>query len=210
MIDDTKEYYLVDEEATALARAISRAESRIVGCKAAHVISFFPDGVSIKKWPTIKHFMDDNSDDDQFLEDVDVDDDYEEVENEEFEEEVTWTDCVDYDDKFSLIENESFIAIKAHKSTIEQFHLYKVLEKKRAEERIQDASGEHWILKGEPYMIGQWYSYLSEGKKFAQYAESRSTESACIHVAEVFFTGIELDEKTRMDIQTYRMLSSSV
>ena len=36
MTDDTKEYYLVDQEATTLARATSRAESRIVGCKAAH------------------------------------------------------------------------------------------------------------------------------------------------------------------------------
>ena len=192
---------MVDQDVTAKCRSSGREENPIVGCKAAHVISFHPDGRT-QKWANVKSFMED-TECEQIVDEIG------EVED-ELMEDMTWVDSVDYDDKFSVIEKDSFVAIKAHSSTMEQFHVYKVVEKKRAEERIQDSSGDHWILKGEPYIVGRWYSYQSEGRKHAQYVESKSTEPASIHVGEVFFTDIELDEKNRMDIQTYRMLLCSV
>ena len=34
---------------------------------------------------------------------------------------------------------------------------------------IQDPSGEHWILRGEPYFRCRWYCFVNESKKFALY-----------------------------------------
>ena len=86
--------FLIDDDETAKIRVIGWKRRRVLGCKNSHVISFFPDGHSIKKWLTIKYFMEaDESDGDG---EADVE--------EEEEEEVTWVDAVEADDKYALIE----------------------------------------------------------------------------------------------------------
>ena len=69
-----------------------------------------------------------------------------------------------------------------------------------------DASKEHTVLKGEPYLNGTWFSFQKEMKKFAQFKESRGSEKALIHIAEVYSTNIELNDKQQMDITDFRML----
>ena len=52
--DKTKEYHHIDEKITAEQRIAGREEREIKGCKAAHVITFSPDGVSVNLWKTIR------------------------------------------------------------------------------------------------------------------------------------------------------------
>ena len=86
----------------------------------------------------------------------------------------------------------------------------KVEEKGMAEKNMVDASGEHCVLKGEPYLIGTWYSFQKETRKYAQYKEAKGTEKALIHTAEVLSTNVELDNKYQMEIAEYRMLACSM
>ena len=57
-----------------------------------------------------------------------------------------------------------------------------------------DTSKEHYILKGEPFLIGTWISFVQEKKKMVQFKEAKGVESALIHVAEVFSTDIVLND----------------
>ena len=79
-------------------------------------------------------------------------------------EEVTWVESLDHLDMFNLIEKDSFVAIQAHQSSFELFHLMKVEEKQIATENIKDKSEEHCILQGEPYLVGKWFSFQKETK----------------------------------------------
>ena len=113
-----------------------------------------------------------------------------------------------YIDLHSIIEENSFVAIRAEPGHPEMFHVMRVEKKSIATENIMDSSNEHCVLKGEPYLMGKWYSFEKETKRFAWYKESRA-ELALIHIAEVFSTNLELNEKHQMDILDYRMLASS-
>ena len=203
--DDSKEYHLIDEKSTAELRKAGREERAVPGCKAAHVISFFPDGQSVHTWKTIKEFLE-TSDEvtSAVVEDV------EDVDDEETLQEITYVETIEHEDRFHLIELNSFVAIRPIAKSFEQFHLYKVVNKLRATQHMHDVSGEHSILKDEPYIVGQWYSFQTENRKFAQYAEARNTELAQIHMGEIISTNVEVDERNRVDIFEYRMLKCSM
>ena len=206
--DAQKEYILIDEKDTAEMRKKGRESRPSPGCRDSHVISFFPDGKSVKMWRTIKDFMND--------EEMEMED----VVEEEVEEEVEleWTESIESMDRFELIDVGSFIAIKAEPGHPEFFHLMKVLEKGIATNHISDSSKEHCVLKGEPYLIAKWYSFSNEGRKVATYNKSSNLlENALIHIGEVFSTNIEIVEKInskttqyQMDITDYRTLLCSV
>ena len=200
--DIRKEYFSIDEDETAEMRKKERESRPCPGCRASHVMSFFPDGESVKMWKTIKDFMND----------VEM----EEGEDVEMEEEVQldWIESIDSMDRFKLIDVGSFVAIKATAAHPESFHLMKVLDKQIATDRISDSSKEHCILKWEPYLVAKWYSFCHEGKKSAIYSESSDdVEDALIHIGEIFSTDIEVKEKQinnkiqfHIDIADYKML----
>ena len=125
-------------------------------------------------------------------------------------EEMIWVEPVDHLDVFDLIEKDSFVAIRALGSSFEQFHLMKVADKQIAMENMKDNSGEHYILKGEPYIVGKWFSFQSDSTRFAQYAEASHTENALVHIGEIFSTNIEVNSNTQIAINDYRMLSCSL
>ena len=170
----------------------------IKGCKAAHAISFHSDG-TFAKWSTVRDFMENDE----------MDDEPEEEVVEEEAEEIVWEESIEFRDRFSLITKSSFIAIRAQSNHPEMFLVYRVEDKRTADENIMDSSGEHCVLKGEPYLVGKWFSFDKEMKKFVCYKESK-TEIALIHVAEVISTDLELNEKHQMDIFEYRMLCARV
>ena len=200
--DTSKEYYVIDQETTATQRKKGREEQVINGCKAAHCISFHPDGSYIK-WATVKDFLERDQMEGQIS-------NLEEEDEPEVEEpEVTWDGSIEINDKFSIIDEQSFVAIRAESRHPEMFHLMKVEEKRIAEHNITDSSGLHCVLKGEPYLLGKWFSFQHETKKFACYKESK-TEQAMIHIGEVLATNLELNEKFQMDIFEYRMLNARV
>ena len=68
---------------------------------------------------------------------------------------------------------------------------------------------DHFVIPGEPCIIGKCISFSSEGRKFAQYNESKGIEDALIHIGEVFATDIKFNDKLQMDIRQYRMLFCS-
>ena len=191
---------MIAEEDHASDRKAGREERPIPGCTKAHIISFFPDGNSVMKWSNIRDFMKD-------VDKIHVNDEIIDDNEDDEPEEVTWNENVDDQDKFDLIDIHSYIAVKSTNN--EQFNLYRVEEKKVASERIEDTSGEHYILCDEPYLVCRWYSFQNDGRKFAQYACAKSTKLACIHVGEVFMTDIVVDDKCRLDIGMCRMLASS-
>ena len=63
-------------------------------------------------------------------------------------------------------------------------------------ENIANTSNEHFILKGEPTLLGRWISFQCEKKKYAQYAESKNTEGALINVSKIFQTNVNMKCKT--------------
>ena len=205
--DETKEYHYVDPSYTAALRRLGREERKIKGCSFAHVISFYPDGTQFKKWLTVKDFMDDTSGT------TVTDEDHEEIEDEqlpveEVQELPEWHDTIDHMDRYDMIEVGSFVAIRSEKG--ELFHLMKVEEKKIAEESFMDPSGEHGILKREPYLVCKWYSFQKESKKFALFSpQSANTMKSIVHMGEIFSTDLTLNEKNQMDIFEYRMLLSN-
>ena len=204
--DKSKEYHYLDQYTTAALRREGRSERRIVGSSFAHVISFFSDVHTFKKWLTIKDFMDDmNSnnipepehEEEQFEEQLET--------VEEIEELPTWHETMDEMDMFKLIEVNSFVAIRSERG--ELFHLMKVEKKKTAEKSFMDASGKHSILEGEPYLVCKWYSFQKETKKFAWFSpQSEKTMESNVHIGEIFSTDLTLNDKNQMDINEYRML----
>ena len=72
---------------------------------------------------------------------------------------------------FNLIDVGSFVAIRSAPQHVELFHLMKVEDKGIAQHNMEDISGEHTVLKGEPFLVGKWFSFQKETKKYAQYAE---------------------------------------
>ena len=201
-----KEYILIKEEYTAEIRKKGRAERPCPGCRDSHVLSFYPDGTSVKMWHTIKDYMSDGPAD-NIPESPD-----------EEEEEVDWIESIESMDKFNLIEVDSFVAIKATAGHVELFHLMQVLEKRIATDHISDSSKEHCVLKGEPYIICKWFSFSNDGRKVATYIKCpEESENALIHIDEVISTNIEINKKQynnaiqyQMDIADYRMLVCSI
>ena len=206
--DPSKEYVIIDEEETAELRKKGREERKVNGCKGSHVMSFFPDGTSIKIWKTLKDFMQGTEADS--YDTVDGGDTVEGDEDVDDTEEVVWCESIETTDMYNLIDVGSFVAIRATSKSVELFHLMKVIEKGIAENNISDSSMEHCVLKGEPYLLAKWYSFHKDGKKFAQFIESKGSENALIHVGEVFSTNIEVDEKNQMNIADYWMLACSI
>ena len=199
--DERKEYILIDPNFTAEMRRKGRDARQCPGCRSCHVMSFFSDG-SVKMWKTIKDFMEDQE--------TEVS---ETMVGEEEQQQFDWVESIESLDSFELIEIGSFIAIRAIKGHPEMFHLMEVMDKKIATEHISDSSEEHAILKGEPYIIGKWYSFNHDGKKAAIYNKSTNTENALIHVGEIISSNIEITEnsgKYQMDIADYRMLVCSL
>ena len=70
------------------------------------------------------------------------------------------------------------------------FHVMMVQDKHIAKENIEDASKENTedaskedcILKGEPYLVGKWFSFQKETRKFACFKESTNTKLALIRI----------------------------
>ena len=204
MDDESKEYHLVDPEVTAARRREGREEQKIKGCKASHVISFHPDG-SYAKWLTMKDFMDNN----EMVSQAMGEDDNEEDNETEITPETEWIGSIDIHAQYSVIEKDSFVAIKAEPGHPELFLVMRIDDKQIAEKNMMDSSGEHCVLKGEPYLIGTWFSFDKETKKFAWYRESKA-EKALIHVGEVVAMDLELNDIHQMDIFKYRMLTARV
>ena len=110
---------------------------------------------------------------------------------------------------YSVISEGTYVAIKAPVGSLEFFHVMKVLEKGVAAENMNDSSHEHFISKGETYLVGKWMSFQHEGKRFAQYKEAKNVLDALINVAEVFYTNVEFNEQLQLDINQYCMLCCS-
>jgi hypothetical protein len=200
---DNKEYHFLDQDATAAIRKACRAEKKIPGCMSSHVIFFFADGETYKKWKTVKDFMDDanthNNEQHNTLHEL------EEETVEEEEELPMWHETMNEMDMYSMIEIDSFVTI--HSERGELFHLMKVEKKEIAKKSFMDSSGNHTVLEGEPYLVCKWYSFQKESKKFAWFSpQSESTEKSVIHMGEVFSTDLSLNEANQMDITEYRML----
>jgi len=211
--DDKKEYNLIDPEEMANLRRAGRDERKIPGCRDSHILSFFPDGETVKKWKTIKDFSDDEDDNVQFEQEVvgkEVEDEAEEEQDIEYD----LIESIEIKDRFQEAKEQSFVAIKSVSGHTEMFHVMQVIEKRTADQHINDSSKEHAVLNGEPYLIGQWYSFCQEGKKFVTYKKSTNTENALIHVGEIILTDIQMKQKTnteyQMTIADYRMLVCSV
>ena len=135
------------------------------------------------------------------------------MEGDQFEEQEaedqTWLESIEVNDIYNMIERGSFIAIRAEPNSHEMFHVMMVQDKHIAKENIKDASEEHCILKGEPYLVGKWFSFQKETRKFACFKELKNTELALIHIQEVFSTNLEINDNHQMDIANYRMLTCS-
>ena len=97
--DPKKEFYLIEEEHTAKVRQEGRKPRPVPGCKAAHVISFYPDGDSVRLWSTVKDFLEGKE--------VDAADEYTvDDENVDFnvESEPVWSESIENTELFNLIE----------------------------------------------------------------------------------------------------------
>ena len=104
-----------------------------------------------------------------------------------------------------MTERGSFVAIRAEPNSHEMFHVMMVQEKHIAIENTEDAPEEHCLLKGEPYLVGKWFSFQKETSKFVCFKESKNTELALIHIQEVFLTNLEINDTHQMVIANYRM-----
>ena len=79
------------------------------------------------------------------------------------------------------------------------------MKKGIAENPRSDSSNDLFVIAGEPYIIGKWVSFSSEGRNFVQYNESKGIDNALIHIGEVFATDIKFNDKLQMDIHQYRL-----
>ena len=86
----------------------------------------------------------------------------------------------------------------------------KIINKGIATENISDSSNEHFVMTGEPYLVGKWVSFSHEGKKFIHYKESQGTENALIHVNEVFVTDIKFNNNLELTVHDYHLLCCSL
>ena len=172
--DSQKEYHLVEEELTAKLRQQGREERPVHGCKKAHIISFYPDGDTIKLWGTMKDCLEEN----EAEIDVEVEVDVEADDEIDFDMELehVWSESTNEKELFDLIEVNSFVVIRSPPNSLELFHLMKVDKKGLSEGNMVDQSGEHSVLTGEPYLIGTWYSFQIERRKYAQYKEAKGTK----------------------------------
>ena len=158
--DNTKFYHYVNDESTAILRKNNeRKDHPLPGCTAAHLITFKPDG-SAKLTLSLKN-LDSSFNTDEF------DFDAKDIENNDDDESVC--DIVYDVEKLDLIEINSYVAIKAPSSSFEMFYIMKIINKGIATENISDSSNEHFVMTGEPYLIGKWVSFSHEGKKFIHY-----------------------------------------
>ena len=132
--------------------------------------------------------------------------DVNEMEGGQFEgqetEDQTWLESIEVNDIYNMIERGSFVAIRAEPNSREMFHVMMVQDKHISKENIEDVPEEHCILKGEPYLVGKWFSFQKETSKFACFKESKNTELALIHIQEVFSTNLEINDHHQMDILT--------
>ena len=154
-----------------------------------------------KKWETVKDFLDQKE-----LEFEEDEPNVNEMEGDQFEEQEAddqiWLESTEVNDIYNMIERGSFVAIRAEPNPHEMFHVMMVQDKHIAKEDIEDASEEHCILKGEPYLVGKWFSFQKETSKFVCFKESKNTELALIHIQEVFSTNLEINDHHQMDILT--------
>ena len=192
--DDSKEYFLPDEEEAAQKRTKGRKEHPVKGCQAAHVLSFHPNGSIFKR-----NIIDGSEDmmNLKFNDDCRENEQSEEMIEDENEDEVEAT--LDISAIFEIITENSFVAIKAQPGSLELFHM-KITKKGIATENTYDSSQEHVVLKGEPYLIGKWVSFQNECRKYAQYKEAKNVENALINVAEVFSTDVKVNGNLQIDM----------
>ena len=66
------------------------------------------------------------------------------------------------------------------------------------------------MLKGEPYLVGEWFSFQKETTKFAWISPQSEGKKKRKVICEVFSTQLQLNDKHQMDIGDYRMLICSV
>ena len=66
---------------------------------------------------------------------------------------------------------------------------------------MPDSANEQFILKGDQYLVGKWYSFQKEGKKFAYYKETTNVEDSLINAAEVFYTNVGLTKECNLTLQ---------
>ena len=207
--DSSKQHYIIDPVVAAVIRKKPRKKSLIKGCKSAHVIAFHPDGTFSKcdliddsEESRILNFGgDDISDDDN------VKNEKSEIEDvEEYEDEINDDDEVNIDTSmiFSWIDEGSYVAIRSPVGSLDFFFIMKILKKGIATENMSESANEHFVLEGESYLIGRWYSFQYEKKSYVQY-EAKNTEDALINVAEVFHTNIEINENFQMNINDYHI-----
>ena len=180
---------MISEHNTADKRKEGREEQKIKGSSKTHVISFNPDGKIFQKWETVKDFLDQKE-----LELEEDEPDVNEMEGDQFEEQEaqdpTWLESIEVNDIYNMIERGSFVAIRAEPNSHEMFHVMMVQDKHIAKENIEDASKEntedaskeHCIVKGEPYLVGKWFSFQKETRKFACFKESTNTKLALIRI----------------------------
>ena len=166
---------MISEHNTADKRKEGREEQKIKGSSKAHVISFNPDGKTFQKWEIVRGFLDKKE-----LELEEDEPDVNEMESDQFEEQEaedqTWLVSIEVNDIYNMIEKESFVAIRTEPNTHDMLHAMIVQDKHIATENIEDASEEHCILKGEPYLVGKWFSFQKEARKFACFKELKNTE----------------------------------
>ena len=206
--DDSKEYHLLSNEENAKIRSYGREERVVEGCKSAHVMSFFADGEMVKKWTSVKSFIDELNGSPTALveEHDDSEEDLDYAECGEMVDQV-WEGSVELMDLYGLIDIGSCVAIRSQPNNLELFHVMKVLSKGIASENMIDQSGEHSVLKNEPYLCGVWVAFMKDTRKYAQFKESKTSAEALIHISEVFSTNLALNEKMQMDISDYHMLA---
>ena len=141
--------------------------------KAALSLALFLSTLMVKpfkKWETVKDFLDQKE-----LEFEEDEPNVNEMEGDQFEEQEAddqiWLESTEVNDIYNMIERGSFVAIRAEPNPHEMFHVMMVQDKHIAKEDIEDASEEHCILKGEPYLVGKWFSFQKETRKFACFKE---------------------------------------
>ena len=197
MSDVTKEYFLLVDKMAATQRAEGRQEYPIRGCQAEHVLSFNPQGCAMIK--NLKDYVNEVDGGDYEEEESDVaNDDNDEEENDNW---ILTAPAI-----FETIEEDSFVAIRAPPSSMELFYVMKVLKKGIATTNLSDSAKQHFVVEGEPYIIGKWVSFISENRKYAQYKLAKNVEDALINMKEIVFTDIKLNEKLQLDISEYHTL----
>ena len=207
--DKAKFYNYMDFRMLAEIRRLGREERPVEGCQAARVMMYSPDGNSVRKWGSIKAYLEEESD----VEETVADEGGIEEEDVAEEEEPQWEENLETTDIFDDIKIDSYVAIKSQDRG-QNFYIMKILEKGIAKENIIDTSKEHSVLRGEPYLKGMWISFINESKKVATFKESTKSTDALLHIGEIIQTNVDLTEKKEqkggrimeMKIEDYRML----